>query len=240
MNIQQEQTKALSHEYWRFVDRTTNGFGGNNEPTYFYGVFSTDGSLIIELTLLGDIVEEDDPRAVGCPQLGLSMNPINPMEITLDTFGGYNAGTQIFVVHISAFAQRKIHPYIKGMTGVYVIKTNPSAFRYRNSIQFRRQFIDSQYLILMSRFRVSEAIREQLYSTGGNGFRTTAKDINVCMEFWQYFFESLKPQVEKGLLKVKTSLGHRVKRIEYQYGVFKESIPQDFVELQFSELRELL
>ena len=63
MNIQQEQTKALSHEYWRFVDRTTNGFGGNNEPTYFYGVFSTDGSLIIELTLLGDVVEEDDPRA---------------------------------------------------------------------------------------------------------------------------------------------------------------------------------
>ena len=169
MNIQQ-QTTALSHEYWQFVDRRTNNFVGNNEVvTDFYGVFSpTDGSLIVQLNLLDKIVAADDMRAIGCPQLGLPTIPMNPMGVTVNTFGGKNEGKQIFVVHISAFAERRIHPYTLGMTDIYAIKTNPSVFRYRNPTAFGGYFIDLQYSIVMSRFRVAEAIREQLYSTGGN------------------------------------------------------------------------
>ena len=153
MNVQQ-QAAALSHEYWRFVDRRANNFGENHEITYFYGVFSpTDGSLIVQLILLDKLDATDDMRAIGCPQLGLPTSPINPMGITVDTFGGKNMGKSIFVVHISAFAERRIHPYTPYMEDIYAIKTNASVFRYRNPTAFGGHFIDVQYAILMSRFR---------------------------------------------------------------------------------------
>jgi len=93
--------EALTHEYWRFLDHRVAIDGAPNEPAFFYGVFSTDGFLISQLQLLDNIVEADDPRAIGCPQLGIPPNG-GERFLNLAIFGGRKAGQQIFVVHISA------------------------------------------------------------------------------------------------------------------------------------------
>ena len=173
---------------------------------------------------MDNIVEADDPRAIGCPQLGIPPNG-GERFLNLAIFGGRKAGQQIFVVHISAFANRQLHPFTLGMTDIYVIKSDPDVFKFQNAITITAvHFVDIQSSVVMGRFIIAEAIREQLYNTGAMGVFTTVKNINATKPFWQYLCNKLQPLTINGYVSQTTKIDHRVKRIEHAFGIHKESI----------------
>jgi len=127
------------------------------------------------------------------------------------------------------------------MTDIYVIKSDPDVFKFQNAITITGvHFVDIQSSVVMGRFIVAEAIREQLYNTGAMGVFTTVKNINVTKPFWQYLCNKLQPLTINGYVSQTTTIDHRVKRIEHAFGIHKESIKLNLQVLKFQHLKDVL
>jgi len=215
---------TISHEYWRFVDN--RAAGDQAAELYFYGVFANDGALISQLMLLNNISYDEEPSAVGCPQLGI--HPDGEKFINMDVFGGRKAGKPIYVIHLDHFGIRSVHPYVAGMTGIYAIKTHPEKFIQRNATRRSTDyndfnFVDNMHAIAADRFNVAEAIIEALYTSGAKGKMTSAS-VHVTNNFWKYFISELKESFEAGEAYIAEETLFRVLRIEKDHGILHEQV----------------
>ena len=85
-------------------------------------------------------------------------------------------------MHISAFANRQLHPFTLGMTDIYVIKSDPDVFIFQNSITITGvHFVDIQSAVVMeSHLTATNAFIDMLTVAKNSSFHFVSALLKWC------------------------------------------------------------